>query len=430
MKPAPRKGPTNMPMRCTPPSVDMARARRCSGATSIRKVWRASMNTARASPTMKTASPNSQTLFATMQSSSASSAKTEAPIIARRSPKRVVSWAAGRLASSEPRPTRATISPATAELAPSARALSASTGRMAPSHRPNMSEGPNAGSASRRRSKLSGAEGMGTPQLSAQAAEAAGGAGDGQDRASPDAPRAGWSPASESVALARFRQLLLQRLDALLHRGDAAVERADVEVGDVLGRRIQAIAIAQPGGVVHPHVAEAELLQHAGGLARARAGLAIDDRLLVRIEPGVERLQRLVVLERHAAVVAHLLAGEFQQRRRIVPVHLVRDVDGAGHMAAAQRADVGAGEFPGRARIDDLHIVPAEALKDLLRGDGHRGIRLELQRDRRCLGGSGLHGQAFGLPALDALVIDAYPVGAEVAQREPAEVRLPCAAGA
>ena len=33
---APTNGPMNSPTRCAPPSIDSARARRCSGATSVR----------------------------------------------------------------------------------------------------------------------------------------------------------------------------------------------------------------------------------------------------------------------------------------------------------------------------------------------------------------------------------------------------------
>ena len=33
---APTNGPMNSPIRCAPPSIDSARARRCSGATSVR----------------------------------------------------------------------------------------------------------------------------------------------------------------------------------------------------------------------------------------------------------------------------------------------------------------------------------------------------------------------------------------------------------
>src|SRR5262245_27169383 len=88
-----------------------------------------------------------------------------------------------------------------------------------------------------------------------------------------------------------FRQLPLELLDARLQARQPRSKQADVEERHVRGRRIERVAVAEPGRVVDLDVREAQLLQHASGLRRARAALAIDDGLLVGIEPGVQPLE-------------------------------------------------------------------------------------------------------------------------------------------
>ena len=79
-------------------------------------------------------------------------------------------------------------------------------------------------------------------------------------------------------------QFFFQLVDAVLHAGEAVVEQADIEVGDVLGRGIGSVALAKPGRVIDLDVFEAQLLKYAGRLRGARAALAIDDGFFFRIQ--------------------------------------------------------------------------------------------------------------------------------------------------
>src|SRR5476649_2672034 len=86
-------------------------------------------------------------------------------------------------------------------------------------------------------------------------------------------PQPYWLAALALLPGLGLRQFALELLDAALHRRNPAVQQSDIEEGDVVGRRIQRVAVAEPRRVVHLYVLEAELLQHTRGLRGARAAL-------------------------------------------------------------------------------------------------------------------------------------------------------------
>jgi len=83
---APTNGPTNEPIRLTPPSVDSALARSSYGTASVTYVCRATPHTAPAKPIPATPAASTHTRVARTQVSSAGAISPAAHSIARRSP--------------------------------------------------------------------------------------------------------------------------------------------------------------------------------------------------------------------------------------------------------------------------------------------------------------------------------------------------------
>src|SRR5262245_56086326 len=190
------------------------------------------------------------------------------------------------------------------------------------------------------------------------------------------------------------------------------------------------MAVAQPRRIVDLGVREAQLLEHARSLRRARAALAVDDGFLGGVEPSVQSFRCVGRLERHAGVTGDLLARELGGGFGIDPVLLVRDIDCARNMTAANCADVFADELPRSADIDDLHIRIVQPRHHLFGRDRRRGIDLQIERDRRKLRGVTADRPAGGGPVLDAVMIETDIAAAEILQSVKTEIGIPCAAAA
>jgi hypothetical protein len=119
------------------------------------------VNTACDMPIMKAPTKNTPRWCVHAHSAIASALQAAAATMAHRSPLCIVINDAGMLLTNDPTPINMTTSAATATEAPSSRALSGTIGRMAPSARPNSSDGAKAGTAMRRREKVSGGTGGG-----------------------------------------------------------------------------------------------------------------------------------------------------------------------------------------------------------------------------------------------------------------------------
>src|SRR5499427_2028065 len=228
----------------------------------------------------------------------------------------------------------------------------------------------------------------------------------------------------------RFREFFFELVDALLQRRQSRGEQAHIEERDIVGGRIKRVAVTEPRGVVDFHVSKAEFLQHARGFRRPRAALAVDYRFLAGIELPIQTSEVRDRLERHASIARRLLARKLGRRFGIGPVLLIGNVDGARDMAAANGAYVFAGEFLGRARIDDLHIRVVQPRHDLLRRDRNARIDFQFEGDGRRRRSLATGRVAGGGPSLDAFVIDTDIATAKIPYRVQAEIGHPAAPAA
>ena len=99
-------------------------------------------------------------------------------------------------------------------------------------------------------------------------------------------------------------------------------------------------------------------------------------------------------------------------------------------MAAAQGANIFAGKFAHRARVDDLGVAPAGALDHLARADGDAGRGHQLDRGCHRFEWRSRYRQAGLLPAFNAVVKHAHPAATKKAQGVLAKVGVPGAAPA
>jgi hypothetical protein len=121
---------------------------------------------------------------------------------------------------------------------------------------------------------------------------------------------------------------------------------------------------------------------------------------------------------------ARELGGSFW----IDPVLLVRDVDCARNMTAANCADIFANELPRSAHVDNLHIRIVQPRHHLFGRDRYCRIDLQFERDGGKLRGVTADRPAGGRPVLDAFMVDTHIAAAEILQGVETEIGIPGAA--
>src|SRR5262249_40601255 len=135
-------------------------------------------------------------------------------------------------------------------------------------------------------------------------------------------------------------------------------------------------------------------------------------------------------LERHAGIAGDLLARKLASGVRIDPVLLVRDVECARNMTAANGADILASELLRRTRVHDLHIGVIQPLHHFPGGDRDGWIDRELERNGRPPRSLAADRPPGSGPVLDSLMVDADIAAAEIPHGVKPEIRVPAAPAA